>query len=359
MGAVGEARVRLRPSRVGESAAVDLHLERRRALRVGEAKLTFVPHVARRRRARIDARRGGATASTGPRATRRRSSLPMSSARTENGGGPSARLVYAFGEAEPLKAPPSICTSKVAVPSVSEKPKLTFLPEVLAAAGPLSMLGTGGATASTVQVRVTAALVLPNTSSARTAKVCGRREARVRLRAGGARRSPVDLHFERRRPLRGRRSRSSRSCPTSRRGRAAVDCRERGRCDRVDRPRPRHGCARVSPNASTARTANVREPSARFVYAFGLAEPLKAPPSICTSNVAVPSVSEKPKRRSYLASRGRSSRSAHDARSGGAIASTVQVRVTAALVLQRRPPRAPQVGAVAQAVVGDRGGGAG
>jgi len=44
---------------------------------------------------------------------------------------------------------------------VSEKPKLTFLPEVPAAAGPLSMLGTGGATASTVHVRVVALETLP------------------------------------------------------------------------------------------------------------------------------------------------------------------------------------------------------
>ena len=64
-------------------------------------------------------------------------------------------------------------TSKVAVPSLSEKPKLTFLPHVEPPAGPESMLGTGGATASTVQVRVTAALVLPKVSTARTAKVWG------------------------------------------------------------------------------------------------------------------------------------------------------------------------------------------
>jgi hypothetical protein len=55
---------------------------------------------------------------------------------------------------------------------VSEKPKLGFLPEVLAAAGPLSIVGTGGATASTVQVRVVAAEVLPWPSTARTSKVC-------------------------------------------------------------------------------------------------------------------------------------------------------------------------------------------
>ena len=49
----------------------------------------------------------------------------------------------------------------MAVPSVSEKPKLTFLAEVEAAAGPESIVGSAGATASTVQVRETDALVLP------------------------------------------------------------------------------------------------------------------------------------------------------------------------------------------------------
>ena len=58
------------------------------------------------------------------------------------------------------------------MPSVSEKPKLGFLPEVLAAAGPLSMLGTGGATASTVQVRVTTVETLLMLSTATTSKVC-------------------------------------------------------------------------------------------------------------------------------------------------------------------------------------------
>ena len=49
----------------------------------------------------------------------------------------------------------------MAVPSVSEKAKLTLGPEVDAAAGPVSMLGAGGAIASTVQVRLVEALVLP------------------------------------------------------------------------------------------------------------------------------------------------------------------------------------------------------
>ena len=66
----------------------------------------------------------------------------------------------------------------MAVPSVSEKAKLTFLPEVEAAAGPESIVGSGGAIASTVHVRVTAALALPSASSARTWKVC---EPSVRL----------------------------------------------------------------------------------------------------------------------------------------------------------------------------------
>ena len=39
--------------------------------------------------------------------------------------------------------------------------RLTFLPEVPASAGPLSMLGAGGATASTVHVRLVAADALP------------------------------------------------------------------------------------------------------------------------------------------------------------------------------------------------------
>ena len=47
------------------------------------------------------------------------------------------------------------------MPSVSEKPKQTFLPEVEAAAGPESIVGSAGAIASTVQVRVTDALVFP------------------------------------------------------------------------------------------------------------------------------------------------------------------------------------------------------
>ena len=58
------------------------------------------------------------------------------------------------------------------MPSVSEKPKLTFLPEVDAAAGPESIVGVGGATASTVHVRVRGADVLPSVSIARTWKVC-------------------------------------------------------------------------------------------------------------------------------------------------------------------------------------------
>ena len=47
------------------------------------------------------------------------------------------------------------------MPSVSEKPKLTLLLLVEPAAGPLVIDGAGGATASTVHVRITAALVLP------------------------------------------------------------------------------------------------------------------------------------------------------------------------------------------------------
>ena len=60
-----------------------------------------------------------------------------------------------------LQEPPSIRTSKVAVPSVSEKPKLTFGPLVEAAAGPESIDGTGGAVASTVHVRDVAELAFP------------------------------------------------------------------------------------------------------------------------------------------------------------------------------------------------------
>jgi hypothetical protein len=44
---------------------------------------------------------------------------------------------------------------------VSEKPKVALMPVVLAAAGPLSMVGAGGATASTFHVRVIGALVFP------------------------------------------------------------------------------------------------------------------------------------------------------------------------------------------------------
>ncbi len=57
------------------------------------------------------------------------------------------------------------------MPSVSEKPKLTFLPLVEDAAGPESIVGAGGAVASTVQVRDVAEDVLPKASTARTWKV--------------------------------------------------------------------------------------------------------------------------------------------------------------------------------------------
>ena len=69
--------------------------------------------------------------------------------------------VGASGSTAETKPPPSIRTSSVAVPSLSEKPNVTLLPVVEAAAGPESIVGAGGATASTVHVRVADALVFP------------------------------------------------------------------------------------------------------------------------------------------------------------------------------------------------------
>ncbi len=58
------------------------------------------------------------------------------------------------------------------MPSLSEKPKLTFLPLVEDAAGPESIVGSAGAVASTVHVRLKAEDVLPSASRARTWNVC-------------------------------------------------------------------------------------------------------------------------------------------------------------------------------------------
>ena len=96
----------------------------------------------------------------------------VSTARKETVCDPSERPLYAFGSVQETNTPASSLHSNVAVPSVSEKPNETFLPLVEAAAGPLSMLGTGGATASTVHVRDVAPETLPYASSARTEKVC-------------------------------------------------------------------------------------------------------------------------------------------------------------------------------------------
>ena len=52
-----------------------------------------------------------------------------------------------------LQEPPSIRTWKVAPPSLSEKPKLTFGPLVDEAAGPLSIDGAGGGVVSTANER--------------------------------------------------------------------------------------------------------------------------------------------------------------------------------------------------------------
>ena len=132
------------------------------------------------------------------------------------------------------------------MPSVSEKPKLTFLPEVEAAAGPESIVGTAGGVASTVHVRETDALVLPCVSTARKKTVC--------------------------------------------------------------------------------------EPSPRLVYAFALVQETNAPESSLHSKVAVPSrVGEA--EADVRAGGGGGGGAGVDARVGGAIASTVQVRLVVDEVL--------------------------
>ena len=62
--------------------------------------------------------------------------------------------------------------SNVTPASVSENPKVAFV-EATVPAGPESMVGRGGATVSTVQVREARSDVFPTPSFARTSNVCG------------------------------------------------------------------------------------------------------------------------------------------------------------------------------------------
>ena len=93
-----------------------------------------------------------------------------SSARTRNVCGPCARPVKTRGEVQGAKSPPSRRHSKVVPPSSSVNAKVAPLEET-GRAGPDVIVGTGGATVSTVHVR--AAEVLVSTPSvARTWNVC-------------------------------------------------------------------------------------------------------------------------------------------------------------------------------------------
>src|SRR6476659_10919826 len=93
---------------------------------------------------------GGATASTFHVRDVAADTLPKaSSARTRKVCGPSARPVKLVGEPEAIHEPPSSSTSRVAPASVSLNAKPTSRPVVEAAAGPESIVGAGGATAST------------------------------------------------------------------------------------------------------------------------------------------------------------------------------------------------------------------
>ena len=104
----------------------------------------------------------GATASTVQvRVTDELAFPEASSARNDTVCEPSLRAVYALGLVQDTNAAASSLHSKVAAPAVSEMAKLTFGPLVEAGAGPESMLGVGGAMASTVQVRLVADDVLP------------------------------------------------------------------------------------------------------------------------------------------------------------------------------------------------------
>ena len=76
-----------------------------------------------------------------------------------------------MGDVQVPKAAASMRHSNVAVPSVSENVKLAVA-EATVTVGTVSMVGTGGATVSTVHDRETAEDVLPAASFARTSKAC-------------------------------------------------------------------------------------------------------------------------------------------------------------------------------------------
>ena len=159
MRAVAQVRVGARAGRAGEATAVDLDLQHRTALAVAEPEADALARGGRGRRPESIVGAGGAIASTvHVRVTELACSLGVQRADLER--------VRAVGEVRVRLGRDALCSRRrrsgsrtCAVPSVSEKLKLTFLPEVEAAAGPESIVGTAGGLASTVHVLDAAARV--------------------------------------------------------------------------------------------------------------------------------------------------------------------------------------------------------
>ena len=77
------------------------------------------------------------------------------------------------GEVHPANAPVSSLHSNVTPASVSENVNVALV-EATVPVGPESIVGSGGATVSTVQLRVVVVEVFPTESLARTSNECAR-----------------------------------------------------------------------------------------------------------------------------------------------------------------------------------------